>query len=124
MSDVANLSAREIALDVNQRFCSSCEHVISTLAAACTHCGAPAAGRRIAAAPSTASDRNRTVALLLCLFLGVFGVHRVYAGKIGTGVIQLLTLGLLGVWTLVDLVMIVTGAFTDKDGRLVILWAD
>ena len=39
------------------------------------------------------SDKSNTVALLLCFFIGVLGVHRFYVGKIGTGVLQLVTIG-------------------------------
>lgn len=62
------------------------------------------------------SDRNFVTAILLCFFLGVLGVHRFYAGKTGTGLLQLFTLGGLGVWLLYDFIMIVTGKFTDKQG--------
>ena len=63
------------------------------------------------------SDKNWLATLLLCLFLGGIGVHRFYVGKVGTGILQLITLGGSGIWTLIDLIMIITGSFTDKDGN-------
>lgn len=65
------------------------------------------------------SDKEWLVTLLLSLFLGTIGVHRFYVGKIGTGVLQLITLGGCGVWTLIDIIMIVTGNFKDKDGNVI-----
>ena len=63
------------------------------------------------------SDKNWLATLLLCLFLGGIGVHRFYVGKVWTGILQLITLGGCGILTLIDLIMIITGSFTDKDGN-------
>jgi len=62
------------------------------------------------------SRKEFVPAVLLCFFLGGLGVHRFYLGKIGTGILMLLTLGGLGIWTLIDFVRIVIGSMTDKDG--------
>jgi len=62
------------------------------------------------------SDKSNTVALLLCFFIGILGVHRFYVGKIGTGILQLVTLGGLGIWALIDMIMIILQKFTDSEG--------
>ena len=62
------------------------------------------------------SEKGFVPALLLCLLLGALGIHRFYVGKIGTGILMLITLGALGIWTLVDLIMIAVGSFKDKKG--------
>jgi hypothetical protein len=71
---------------------------------------------------SAPSPKLRLVALLLCFFFGVLGVHRFYVGKVGTGILMLLTLGGLGIWILVDLILIAAGTFTDKQGRALVQW--
>ncbi|MEE1310014.1 MAG: TM2 domain-containing protein [Bacteroidaceae bacterium] len=65
----------------------------------------------------TKSSRNWIVTLILCLFFGVFGAHRFYAGKIGTGILQLFTVGGYFIWTLWDLAHILNGKFTDSEGN-------
>ncbi len=65
------------------------------------------------------SERNWVVTLLLCFFLGSLGIHRFYAGKIGTGILMLITLGGFGIWTLIDFIIIIIGKFTDKEGLVI-----
>ncbi len=62
------------------------------------------------------SDRSWGVALLLCLLFGVFGFHRFYVGKIGTGLCYLLTGSWLGIGWLIDVISLLTGNFSDSNG--------
>lgn len=55
--------------------------------------------------------------LLLSIFLGSLGVHRFYTGHIAIGIVQILTLGGCGIWSLIDIIMIATGSFKDSYGR-------
>jgi TM2 domain-containing membrane protein YozV len=73
---------------------------------------------------SNISPKSRLAALLLCFFLGMLGVHRFYVGKIGTGILMILTFGGLGIWTLIDLIIIIVGSFKDKEGRRVFRWTE
>jgi TM2 domain-containing membrane protein YozV len=70
-----------------------------------------------AMAPAGQSDKAWMTTLILCILAGWAGVHRFYVGKIGTGVAMLLTFGGCGIWQLIDLVMLITGKFTDAQGR-------
>ena len=70
---------------------------------------APAAG---------APGKSKITALLLCIFLGGLGVHRFYVGKIGTGIVWLLTGGVFGIGWIIDIVMIAVGKFKDKQGNI------
>ncbi len=62
------------------------------------------------------------MALVLAILLGYLGIHRFYAGKIGTGIIWLLTGGCLGIGWLIDAIMIGTGTFLDGDQRPITTW--
>jgi hypothetical protein len=93
----------------------------------CRNCGfdstAPAwSAPALAPLPANISDRKRAVATLLCFFLGVFGAHRFYAGRVGTGFLWLFTLGFLGIGMLFDLILIVAGEFRDAEGRKIVIW--
>lgn len=74
------------------------------------------------AASEAVSSRKILPAFLMCFFLGCFGIHRFYVGKIGTGVLQILTLGGLGIWAFVDLIMLACGVFSDKEGAKLKDW--
>jgi hypothetical protein len=63
------------------------------------------------------AGKDQLVAVLLCGFLGVLGIHRFYLGYTGIGIIQLLTLGGLGIWALIDLIRIITGDLKPKGGE-------
>ncbi|KEZ23776.1 NINE protein [Ureaplasma diversum] len=62
------------------------------------------------------SNKSNLVALLLVFFVGGLGIRRFYVGKIGTGILWLLTGGLLGIGALVDFIKIILGRFRDKNG--------
>ncbi len=79
--------------------------------------------------PGEASPRARLWAILLALvyfafpFLG--GLHRMYVGKIGTGLLWLFSLGgFFGIGQIVDIILIAAGQFTDKEGRRLLMWSN
>lgn len=58
----------------------------------------------------------------LFFITGVSGLHRFYVGKIGTGILMLITFGGLGIWAIIDLIVLVTGNFKDANGNQVTAW--
>ena len=67
--------------------------------------------------PTIVSDKNFFLVATLCFLLGVFGVHRFYCGKILSGDLMIFTIGGLGIWALVDFIIVCFGEFTDSQGR-------
>jgi TM2 domain-containing membrane protein YozV len=68
------------------------------------------------------SEKSRGVALALASLLGMFGGHRFYVGKTGTGILQAVTLGGAGLWWLYDMILVASGSFRDANNRLVRRW--
>lgn len=67
-------------------------------------------------AGNAVSDKSKTAALLLCIFLGYFGAHYFYAGRAGRGVLFFFTVGLFGLGWIYDAIQIALGNFSDRYG--------
>lgn len=110
------------------KFCSSCGKEVNDNAVICVNCGCSLENRsnnvniNVNNSVGGTSPKSRLVTFLLCTFLGALGVHRFYVGKIGTGVLWLLTMGCFGLGTLIDWIVILCGTFKDKDGLTVSKW--
>ena len=65
---------------------------------------------------AASSGKSQIVATLLCFLVGWIGIHRFYLGYTWQGVVQILTLGGLGVWALIDLIRIILGDLEPKNG--------
>ena len=68
------------------------------------------------------SPKSRLATTLLAFFLGEFGVHRFYLGKIGTGILMIVTLGGFGIWAMIDFIFALAGIMRDKEGKLIKNW--
>ncbi len=91
-------------------FCSKCGKEVNDEAVVCIHCGCAITNN------NRKEGKSWLVTLLLCLCFGYWGVHRFYTGHTAIGVVQLLTLGCCGIWTLIDFILILCGAFKTADG--------
>ena len=104
-------------LPVSRTYCSRCNRFYDAKTAYCPNCGSATSGGSYQSVYGSTPPKDWLTTLLLCCFVGVFGVHRFYCGKIGTGILWLLTGGCLGIGYLVDIIMIATNSFTDSEGR-------
>jgi len=111
-------SARISVIDHRQKaadeaFCSSCGATIKREAEICPRCGV-----RQKNSSGSASEKYTTL-LWLSILLGEFGVDRFYVGKIGTGLLKLVTGGGCLVWWIIDVILILSGKFTDSNGNVI-----
>ena len=98
-------------------FCPACGGPTNQLSEICVKCGAQLKQQEV-----DVSEKSRLAVTLLAFFLGELGIHRFYLGKIGTGILMLVTLGGLGIWSLIDFIIAVSGAMRDKEGKLIKNW--
>ena len=99
-----------------EKYCDNCKAETTANDAICMKCGVSLKGNN----PMQGEGKDWLTALLLCFFLGVFGVHRFYTGHTAIGVVQLLTLGGCGIWALIDFIIIIVGSFKDAKGNLLV----
>ena len=110
-----NCGAKPLA---GNSFCHACGSQTNPQAEVCPKCGA----RLAKAIVEEISPKSRLATTLLAWFLGIFGAHRVYLGKIGTAIAMLFTLGGLGIWALIDFIFAVSGNMKDKEGKIIKNW--
>jgi TM2 domain-containing membrane protein YozV len=94
------------------KYCSGCGSEMHETAESCPKCGA-------LNATNAKSKHSKTTLALICFFIGSLGIHRFMVGKPGTGILMILTLGGIGIWTLIDFIMILMGKFRDSDGNAI-----
>ena len=92
------------------KFCNACGAETRPDAELCVKCG-------VRLGRIEQEGKSWLVALLLSIFLGELGIDRFYLGRIGTGILKLITLGGIGIWWLIDLILIATNSLKDSKGR-------
>lgn len=121
-----NETSQGTSTEIKTKFCKHCGAKIPEEAVICTACGCQVEEVKQAAQPNIVinnsnnnsnvnanmvggrigNPKNKWVSLLLCVFLGVFGAHKFYEGKIGMGILYLFTGGLFGLGAIIDFIAI------------------
>ena len=110
--------------EVQTKFCKHCGEKIPVAAVICTKCGCQVEEMKQAEQPNIVINnsnvntntnvngvgglraKNKWVAFFLCLFLGFFGIHKFYEGKVGRGILYIFTCGLFGIGWLIDCIVL------------------
>lgn len=122
-----NTTANNTVTHENTKFCKHCGVKIPAAAVFCTHCGCQVEEVKHQEQPNIVINntntntntntnvnpamvgiraKNKWVAFLLCLFLGYFGAHKFYEGRIGMGILYLFTMGLFGFGWFIDCIVL------------------
>ncbi len=141
-----HLYTKDVTSNESQKNCKNCGNILGRAETKCSRCGISYSEKKdytntTSYTSSSASDKKRLPALLFVLFLPVLGAHRFYVGKTGSAIAMIFgyvswiigmsliisqeTSGILfmligtgiAIWQVVDLVMIITGSFTDIEGK-------
>ncbi len=94
-------------------YCRTCGAIILREAEICVHCGVRQKG---VSTGSSDLSTNWITTLIVAIFFGGLGVHRFMNGKVGTGILMIVTLGGCGIWWLIDIIYIATEKFTNANG--------
>ncbi|MCQ2058528.1 MAG: TM2 domain-containing protein [Bacteroidaceae bacterium] len=117
----------------NEKYCVECGQIINSKAVVCPHCGC--AQPRMNNGDGTDFDDKDNgehkikelnsrwiITVILAIVIGGFGAHRFYTGKIGTGILMLITCGGCGIWYLIDIFTVCTEQYTDSDGNRILMY--
>ena len=123
--DNTNIPENNVVVQENTKFCKHCGAKIPSSAVICTHCGCQVedvqkneqpsivinnannnTNTNVNAAMFGVRAKNKWVAFFLCLFLGYLGVHKFYEGRVGMGIVYLLTCGLFGFGWFIDCILL------------------
>ncbi|AHH11836.1 TM2 domain-containing protein [Borrelia coriaceae] len=100
--------------NVDEIYCMSCGKIIKKEASICIHCGIAPNTKDTKDTKCPCCDENKLTLMLLCVFLGWMGFHRLYTNNINTGILYMCTLGFLGIGVIFDLISISRGTFNIK----------
>lgn len=117
ISDLAEICVKcGVRPKTGKSHCHNCGTKTSEIQVVCISCGASLEEKPPSPATSGRSKQTALVCAALVL-IGLGGVHRLYTGHIGIGIVQLLTFGGCFIWQIVDFVNISSGSFRDVDGK-------
>jgi TM2 domain len=102
------------------KFCPHCGAINQRKSSICLECGKAPNSPHEATSPSDEnakiSPKSEAVLLILLIFFGWAGLHRIYIGRMGSGILYLCTFGLFTLGAFFDLYLIIAGKFTDSNG--------